>query len=111
MGQNGDTHLSKYLPAIGWPTELREAGPAADPSILLVGDAKIGATDYLVTAVRINQYLTGPDYHPEVNERQYEKKLGQAIDALDFLMEVADPALLPLEGGMYLLWMVPADIE
>ena len=111
MGRDDDNRMKKCLPAIGWPTELREAGPTADPSILLVGDAKIGTTDYSITAVRINKYLTGPDYKPELDERLYEKKLNQAIDALDFLMEVAEPDLLSLEDGMYLLWMVPADLE
>jgi hypothetical protein len=103
--------MNAQLPIINWPTEFRQAGPASDPSILLVGQATIGATEFVVTAIRINQYQTGPDYSEAVGRRVYERSIANAVDIADFLMDTADFTLLQLEQGSYLLWMVPVEVE
>ena len=103
--------MNMQLPNISWPTQLREAGPPTDPSILLVGQATIGGTEFVVTAIRINQYQTGPDYSEAVRRRLYERSIANAADIAEFLMDTADFTLLPLENGSYLLWMVPTEAE
>jgi len=103
--------MNAQLPNITWPTQLREAGPTTDPSIVLVGEATIAGTEFVVTAIRINQYQTGPDYNEAVRMRLYERTIANAVDIADFLMDIADFTLVPLECGTYLLWMVPAEVE
>lgn len=92
---------------MNWPTELREVGPTGDPTIMLRGKAKIGSTTYTVTAIRVNEYLIAPDYRENIDGKTYEAVINDALNALEFLTDTIDPALLPLEGGQYLLWMMP----
>ncbi len=103
--------MGVLLPNIILPTQLRQAGPAADPSILLVGQATIGSTEFIVTAIRINQYQTAPDHKEGIRRHIYERSIASAVDIADFLMDTADFTLLPLEHGSYLLWMVPMEVE
>jgi hypothetical protein len=103
--------MSAQLPLINWPKELREAGPVGDPSILLTGEAKIGARTYVVSAIRVNDYRSGADYRDVVSPWRYEKKIGNAVNIMEFLMDTYHLPLLTLEGGPYLLWMTPADEE
>lgn len=96
---------------IEWPTDFRECGPQADPTILLNADAKIAETKYLVTAVRMNSDLTEPDYRGDIDEAIYDPVMDEIRDGLEFVMCSMDPELLPLADGLYLLWMVPANLS
>lgn len=103
------------LPGIDWPVELREAGPSFDPSIVLTGETMIGSAAYILIAVRINEFWMRPDYRQDIDEREYDHEIDdeteEALDALDYLADAANPALLALPGGQYFLWMVPAEIQ
>ena len=97
-------------PPIEWPLEFREVGPPADPSILLSGDVKIGNNSYVVTAVRMNENATRPDYRIGVSSRAYDFVFADIEDGLEFLLELMAPAMLQLSTGQYLLWIVPEDL-
>jgi hypothetical protein len=100
-----------FLPNIIWPRELRDTGPAFDPSIVLRGEAKNGAASNAVIAVRTHEYRTGPDFRDDINECGYDREVGEILEVLDSLVEQVDLALLPLTSGRYFLWMVPANDE
>jgi hypothetical protein len=96
-------------PEIEWPTSLAEMGPDGDPSILLAGKVIIAGTDYVITAIRMRQDLADPDYRDDIEQDAYEAVLGEMLDDMDFLVSARGTRLLPLDGGHYLLWMIPAD--
>jgi hypothetical protein len=74
---------------------------------MLRGKAKIGSTIYTITAIRVNESLTAPDYRENIDDKTYGAVIDEALEALEFLTDTIDPALLPLESGQYLLWMMP----
>ncbi|MDE2111409.1 MAG: hypothetical protein KGJ79_09725 [Alphaproteobacteria bacterium] len=95
-------------PSIQWPTALTGAGPDEDPSIMLTGTAKIAGVDFLVSALRMRDGMRIPDYREDVPEKIYETALDNMLDDVEDLVSSMEPELLAINGGRYLLWMVPA---
>ncbi len=109
-------------PPCRWPEALYERGPAADPSILLTGRARIGDTEVEVVAVRVNPALRWmPDYKSDVAEGCYR------TDGLDVVLETVleelesvgseledalgkvRPSIVELATGMYMIWAMPGS--
>lgn len=95
-------------PAIQWPTELYPAGPGADPTIVLNGDAKVSGVRYQITAVRMREGHRTPDYKEGVPRSAYKSTLDSMADDIEDLIGSLGHALVRLNGVHYLLWMVPA---
>ena len=98
-------------PAIQWPAELREAGPEEDPTIMLVGHARIADVDFTVTALRMRDGMRLPDYRDSVPRRHYEATMGAKLGDIEDLVDSIAPSLLSMHAARYLLWMVPVAHE
>jgi hypothetical protein len=98
-------------PAIEWPSTFQEVGPAGDPSILLLGDVRIAGTNYVITAIRMGEGLTEPDFRDDIDRDEYEAVLDDFLDDAELLTDSRDSALLALENGKYLLWMIPITLN
>ena len=97
------------LPEPNWPSELLEEGPPEDPLILLSGAAEIGKAPHRVVAVRINPRTLSVDYRRDLEEGIYaEYQLEDMLDELTFLDDLDQSVLVPMAGGSYVVWMVPA---
>jgi hypothetical protein len=99
------------VPLVRWPSEFEERGPKADPAILLVGEAKVGDVTFKVTALRIQWQGLGPDYRHDVAEHDYDVSLESLIEDVENLVESGRPAPVAMNGGHYLVWMVPSSIR
>lgn len=96
------------LPEPVWPTELLEAGPQEDASILLSGAAEIGKAPYRVLAVRLNPSTLAIDYRADIEEDIYDEyQLEDRLDELTFLDDIDKSVLVPMAGGYYVVWMLP----
>ena len=95
-------------PEIQWPSSFDALGPADDPSILLVGEAKIEGVDFVVTAIRMRDGMRMPDYREGVPVSAYEAAIDSMREEIEVLASTMEPALIPFQGGQYLLWMVPS---
>jgi hypothetical protein len=101
--------MTVACPVPEWPRDLMNAGPSEDRSILLRGEATIGAARFVVTAVRVDPIQFGPDFRPDVHVDVYrEYHLPTLLDVLSELMDIDNAATLQLETGSYLIWMLPA---
>ncbi|MDE1938576.1 MAG: hypothetical protein KGI68_06110 [Alphaproteobacteria bacterium] len=94
-------------PSIQWPAALNSAGPNEDPGIMLTGTARIAGVDFLVSALRMRDGMRIPDYKDDVSEKIYETALNSMLDDVEDLVNSMEPELLAINGGRYLLWMVP----
>jgi hypothetical protein len=100
------------LPEPRWPSELLDEGPPEDPSILLGGAAEIGKAPYRVLAVRLNAHTLAVDYRTELDEDVYaDYQLEGMLDELTFLDDIDKSVLVPIEGGHYVIWMMPFSGE
>ena len=96
------------LPEPRWPAELLEEGPPEDPSILLGGAAEIGKAPHRVLAVRLNPSTLSVDYRADLEEGIYgDYQLEDMLDELTFLDDIDKSVLVPIEGGYYVIWMMP----
>ena len=96
------------LPEPRWPAELLEEGPPEDPSILLGGAAEIGKAPHRVLAVRLNPSTLSVDYRANLEEDIYgDYQLEDMLDELTFLDDIDKSVLVPIEGGYYVIWMMP----
>jgi len=96
------------LPQPRWPSELLEEGPPDDPSILLGGAADIGPARHRVLAVRINPGTMAIDYKRDLDQDVYaDYQLEEMLDELTFLDDIDRSVLVPMEGGNYVVWMMP----
>jgi hypothetical protein len=86
---------------------LREQGPEADPAILLVGQAMIAGKPFKIAALRMQRGGRGPDYRPNVPESEYAVSLECMTEDVEDLVDSIEPQLIAMNGGHYLLWMVP----
>ena len=100
--------MTVRAPAIQWPTSFDALGPADDPSILLVGEATLQGVEFVVTAIRMRDGMRMPDYREGVPLDVYEAALDSMREEIETLASTMEPALVPIEGGQYLLWMVPS---
>jgi hypothetical protein len=101
--------MTVALPPPEWPRDLLSDGPPEDRSILLHGEAMIGRTRFVVTAVRVDPIQFGPDFRQDVHFSVYrDYHLSTLIDMMSELVDFDDPSTIRLETGDYLLWMVPA---
>lgn len=97
------------LPLPEWPPELLEAGPPADPFILLSGPARIGEAPYRVLAVRLNPNTLGVDYRYDLGEDVYAGyQLEEMLDEFTFIDDLDKAVLVPIEHGHYVIWMLPS---
>ena len=95
-------------PLIQWPETLGALGPADDPNILLVGEAWIAGAEFMITAIRMRKGMRMPDYRDGVAPADYEAALDSMLDEIEYLASTMAPALVPMDGGEYLIWMVPS---
>jgi hypothetical protein len=96
------------LPEPHWPSELLEKGPPEDPTILLAGAAEIGNAPYRVLAVRLNPGSLSVDYRRDLEEEIYgDYQLEDMLDELTFLDDIDKSVLVPIDGGHYVIWMMP----
>ena len=101
--------MSIPVPSALWPARFEERGPKGDPTILLVGDAKVGAAVFKVSALRVQRDGWGPDYRQDVAADEYDALLESMMEDVENLVEFGQPALIAMGGGHYLLWMVPSS--
>lgn len=101
--------MTLRAPAIQWPDTFDELGPADDPRILLVGEAMIEGTAFVVTAIRMREGMRMPDYLEGVPVSAYEAAIDSMREEIEVLASTMEPALVPIAGGNYLMWMVPAS--
>jgi hypothetical protein len=102
--------MTVAFPLPEWPHDLLNEGPPEDRSILLRGEATIGATRFVVTALRVDPIRLGPDYRPDVAVGAYrDYHLSTIIDIVSELVGIDDASTVQLEGGQYLLWMLPSE--
>ena len=88
------------LPAVAWPTELVEAGPSEDPTILLAAAVKIGSASHPVQAVRVISDIFAIDYRAELGEDGYgDYQLEEMLDELTFFDDIDKSVLVPLAGA------------
>ena len=99
------------FPTAQWPAELTEAGPDADPSILLSGSAKIGDAHHHVLAVRVSRSNLQVDFRPDLDEEETYAGflLEEMLEELEFFDEFDRSALVSLTSGDYVMWMTPAS--
>ncbi len=96
------------LPEPHWPSELTEEGPPEDPSILLGGAAEIANAQYRILAVRLNPRTLAVDYRADLNEDIYaDYEIEGTLDELTVLDDIDRSVLVPIEGGHYVVWMLP----
>jgi|HubBroStandDraft_1064217.scaffolds.fasta_scaffold46929_3 hypothetical protein len=111
-------------PPCQWPSVLQECGPEQDPSILLVGAARIGETAVQVVAIRINATLRwSPDYRPGVAEDTYRSNgLDEALEAalegfqsgaaeLEEFLGNSGSSVVELASGTYRMWVIPGPSD
>jgi hypothetical protein len=96
------------LPDPLWPPELQEDGPPEDPSILLGGAAEIGGAPHRFLAVRLNPDTMSVDYRADLDEDIYaDYPLEDMLDELTFMDEIDQSVLVAMNGGRYVIWMMP----
>ena len=109
--------MTVECPALEWPRVLEECGPAEDPTILLMGTARIGGTPVAVVAIRVKPELRrAPDYRQGVPSAAYETgALETILDELEYLTDEvgvvtgsAERSIVRLPTGPYVIGMVPA---
>lgn len=100
--------MSLHAPAIRWPDNFDALGPAEDPRIVLVGEAEIEGVKFIVTAIRMREGMRMPDYLDGVPQSTYEAAIDSMREEIEVLSSTMEPALVPIAGGNYLLWMVPS---
>ena len=100
--------MSMHAPAIQWPDSFDALGPTEDPRILLVGTAEIAGVKFVVTAIRMRDGMRMPDYLEGVPVSAYEAAIDSMREEIEVLASTMEPALVPIAGGKYLLWMVPS---
>ena len=98
-------------PAMTWPENFHAVGPSEDPRIVLVGEAKIEGVKFVVTAIRMRDGMRMPDYLEGVPVSAYEDAIDSMREEIETLASTMEPALVPISGGNYLLWMVPSAAE
>ncbi len=97
------------LPELNWPLELLEKGPEEDPSILLSGAAEIGTVPHRILALRVNPSHAQVDFRADLDEAVYaDYQLEVMLDELNVFDNVDRSAVVPLESGDYVIWMVPS---
>jgi hypothetical protein len=97
------------LPELNWPVELLETGPDEDPSILLSGATEIGTAPHRVLAIRVNPSHVQVDFRANLDEAVYaDYQLGVMLEELNVFDNVDRSAVVPLESGNYVIWMVPS---
>lgn len=97
------------LPEPRWPAELLEDGPDEDPSILLSRAVEIGNVLHRLLAVRVNPNHLRVDFRPDLGKAVYaDYPLELMLDELTFFDDIDRSAVVRLESGSYILWMVPA---
>lgn len=101
--------MSVATPPIEWPDSFDALGPAADPTILLTADVRIGGQDFVVTAIRMRAGMRMPDYKEGVPVRTYEDALDSMREEIECLASTMEPSLVAIDGGDYLLWIVPSS--
>lgn len=95
------------VPNVHWPVSLSERGPESDPGILLVGEAVLAGIKFKVTALRVSEYGRGPDFRADIADEEYEVSLQNMTESLEDLVESIEPASIEMNGGRYVVWMVP----
>jgi hypothetical protein len=101
--------MEVHVPELQWPQYLQESGPAQDPSILLSGISQLGACRYFVYALRMDLTNLEADFRDDVDESIYaDYRLDVMLEELLFLVDFDRTAAVPLDGGFYFFWMVPA---
>ena len=111
-------------PPCKWPSVLEERGPAQDPSILLIGAARIGETAVQVVAIRINATLRwSPDYRDGVADDTYRANgLDEALEGaleefqsgaaeLEEFLGASGSSVVELATGTYRMWVIPGPSE
>ncbi len=100
------------FPEPRWPVELLEEGPEEDPSILLGGVAEIGNARHRISAVRVNLRPLRVDFRADLKKYIYaDHELEAMLDELNFFGSIDQSAVVPLENGTYVVWMMPAGDE
>jgi len=94
-------------PNIRWPAELLERGPENDRDILLVGDAIVGGITFKVVALRVSEHGRGPDFRADIAAEEYPASLESMMESIEDLTDSIEPAAIEMNGGRYILWMVP----
>ena len=100
--------MSLRAPAIQWPAAFDAQGPAEDPNILLVAEASIDGIAFVITAIRMRDGMRMPDYREGVPIGVYEDTIDSMREEIEVLASTMDPPLVKLDGGDYLLWMIPS---
>ncbi|WP_158801192.1 hypothetical protein [Acidisoma sp. L85] len=96
-------------PELHWPAELVEAGPQADPSILLGGTATLNGVQHHVYALRINLDHITPDFRADLDQSLYaDHELGVMLDEVFYFGGVSRSSIVELESNHYIIWMVPS---
>lgn len=98
------------FPQSHWPAELLEAGPAADPAILLGGTATIGTVPHRVVAIRVHRTSLQVDVRADLDEQDAyaEFALEEMLEELEFFGEFGPSATVVLNDAHYVVWVVPA---
>lgn len=98
-------------PAMRWPRELQDQGPARDPTLLLLGEAMVAGKPFKIMALRMRRESRGPDFREDVLEEEYAASLENMVEDIEDLVDSIEPPLVVINGSHYLLWMVPqADV-
>lgn len=62
----------------------------------------------MLTAIRIDPIRFGPDFRADLDLQVYAKYgLPAMLDVIADLVEISGPAMLALETGRYVMWMLP----
>jgi hypothetical protein len=105
--------MTVRCPPIIWPTELEEAGPPEDPTILLAGSADIAGRVHHVMAIRVKPHLRlQPDVRDDVPSQAYEEALLYSrLDELSCLADTRTLTSIQLDAGTYVIWVMPPGHE
>lgn len=116
--------MTVNCPPCLWPTSLEEKGPPDDPSILLMGTARIGDTPLQIIAIRVNPTLKAAlDFKPSVAKDTYQANdldevLGAILEELEYasaeiksLFGEGHLTTIELAPGLYRVWAISASFE
>ena len=97
-------------PQFKWIGDLEELGPPGDPSILLVGQASIGASPCTVKAVRVRANQRIPDYRDNVGSDDYAPLALEALlQELEILADTIQMEQVTLDTGTYVICVIPSE--
>jgi len=108
---NREKAMNVLAPKMEWPGEFKAEGPDQDPTVVLIGEAKVAGVAFRIMALRMLEGLRTPDYREGVPRCLYQDALERMVDDIEDLVDSIAPCLIRINEAQYLLWMVPGARE